>query len=125
MQIVDPALLDYLQLRELKSLGPPRNTGLERALGRVSGQVIRAFCAVSFEQEPGLFQTKSGQLLKVLPLHTGCSVYQTYPWNESASEKIGRYKETSTKATKMPMQIMMAGSTKLSMAVTRVETSSS
>jgi hypothetical protein len=50
---------------------------------------------------------------------------ESYPWNESAKEKMGRYKETSTKATKMPMQIMMAGSTKLSIAVTRVETSSS
>ena len=48
-----------------------------------------------------------------------------YPWNESAKENIGRYKETKTNATKIPMQIMMAGSTKLSMAVTRVETSSS
>ena len=50
---------------------------------------------------------------------------RTYPWNESAREKIGRYKDTSTKATKIPMQIMMAGSTRLRIAVTRVETSSS
>ena len=60
-----------------------------------------------------------------MALRQPCLVYQSYGWNESASEKIGRYKETSTNATKMPMQIMMAGSTKLSIAVTRVETSSS
>ncbi len=44
---------------------------------------------------------------------------------ESAREKIGRYREISTKATKIPMMIMITGSIKLSAAVTRVATSSS
>ncbi len=48
-----------------------------------------------------------------------------YVWMESAKEKIGRYSEISTKATNIPMKIIMTGSIRLSAAVTCVETSSS
>ena len=43
----------------------------------------------------------------------------------SASEKIGRYRQISTKATNDPMTIIIAGSTSESAAVMRVLTSSS
>src|SRR5664279_5584611 len=43
----------------------------------------------------------------------------------SANENIGRYREISTKATKQPMKIMMAGSTSERVAAMRVFTSSS
>ncbi len=50
---------------------------------------------------------------------------ESYRWMESASEKIGKYSDTSTKPTKTAMTIMIIGSMRLSIAVTRVETSSS
>jgi len=33
-----------------------------------------------------------------------------YPWNESARKKIGRYKDTSTNATKMSIRINLSRS---------------
>ena len=48
-----------------------------------------------------------------------------YACIESASEKIGRYSDTSTKPTKTPITIIISGSIRLKLAVTRVATSSS
>ena len=44
---------------------------------------------------------------------------------ESANEKIGKYSDINTKATKIPMKIMIAGSIRLRAAVVWVATSSS
>jgi hypothetical protein len=60
-----------------------------------------------------------------LNLRLNASRASCYPWIVSASEKIGRYREIRTKATKIPMKIMIAGSIKLSAAVVRFATSSS
>jgi hypothetical protein len=43
----------------------------------------------------------------------------------SANEKMGKYRATNTKATNIPMKIMIKGSTSESSAVMRVDTSSS
>jgi len=95
---------------------------LQGALHRISTQIVRALPAPGLKQNLRFLEPKIRQILKIAALQI-CSVYQERM--ESASEKIGKYSETSTNATNNPMKIMMAGSIKLNAAAVRVATSSS
>jgi hypothetical protein len=71
-QVVGMAIPNSVPVREFVTFRALCNTGFECTLSGISTHVVNAFRAVSFEQEPGLFHTKSGQLLKISAFHRRC-----------------------------------------------------
>jgi len=114
-------VIHTLLVRKIMLLSLFGDARFKRTLDHVAAQIIGALPASRFEP----FKRMAARSWNLAASSDRVSLSEIYARIESASEKIGKYNEINTKATKMPMQIIIRGSIKLSAAVVLVATSSS